>query len=75
MNYERTILEMMSRIQALEEQVAKLMNQSSQDKGEKDMTLTNVANVEKLLKTIEECEGKEIWEYLAQVWMTMQKAI
>lgn len=27
-------------------------------KGEKNMTLTNVANVDKLLKTIEGCEGK-----------------
>ncbi len=27
-------------------------------KGANNMTLTNVANVEKLLKTIEECEGK-----------------
>ena len=26
--------------------------------GENDMTLTNVANVDKLLKAIEECEGK-----------------
>lgn len=42
MNYEKTILEMMSRIQALEEQVAKLMNQSSQDKGEKDMTMQEI---------------------------------
>ena len=27
-------------------------------RGENDMTLTNVANVDKLLKAIEECEGK-----------------
>ena len=27
-------------------------------RGENDMTLTNVANVDKLLKVIEECEGK-----------------
>ena len=27
-------------------------------RGENDMTFTNVANVDKLLKAIEECEGK-----------------
>ena len=27
-------------------------------RGENDMTLTNVTNVDKLLKAIEECEGK-----------------
>ena len=42
MNYEKTILELLSRIQTLEEQVAELMQKQNNEKGENDMTTKEI---------------------------------
>ena len=42
MNYEKTILELLSRIQTLEEKVAELMKNENKEKGAGDMTMQEI---------------------------------
>ena len=56
MNYEKMILELLSRIQTLEEQVADLMEEKNKSKGESDMTMQEIRKYIVALKM--EAKGK-----------------
>ena len=58
MNYDKIIIELMGRIQALEENVAMLIENNKERKEEKTMTINDIRDYIKNLKRIAKAEGK-----------------
>ena len=61
MNYERMMLELLNRIQALEDQVAELMNNQNRinEKGEDKMTTADIRNYIEQLKENARMAGRQ----------------
>ena len=58
MNYEKVILELLSRIQVLEEQVAELMQRKNENES-KDVETMTTADIRKYIETLKENARKE----------------
>lgn len=59
MNYEKIIVELLSRIQTLEEQVATLMEQNHSESEEKTMTINDIRDHIKELKKAAKAAGRD----------------
>lgn len=60
MNYESIIIEMLSRIKVLEEQVAKLTAESEKRKEETDMSIREISDYIEMLKSNARVAGKKV---------------